>query len=286
MQRINYIIITLLAALFSLPAASQSRHTININTGWKFYKGETIDASAATFDDSKWRTVDLPHDACMDETFVKDKNGANARNGYLPTSKGWYRRHISYEEKWTGNRAFIEFEGVYRDAKVFINGKKVSDEQPNGYAGFVIDITDVLTPGDNVIAVSYDNTYPKSSRWYNGEGINRDVFLHFTEPVHVAHDGTYITTPKITDKYARVSIATDVINQREDSVLCRLETEIIDPQGNTVAKRIAVAPFASGETYTFNQDLEVGSPQLWQVGKGILYKAKSSLFIDGKLSGN
>ena len=152
---------------------------------------------------------------------------------------------------------------------------------PNGYLDFEYDITDMLRDGDNVVAVSYDNTYRVSSRWYNGEGINRDVWLHVVDPVHVARYGTYITTPKISADRALVAIETSVLNRRRDSVLCRLVTDIVDPQGRVVASREAVAPFAAGETFTFRQELSVGAPQLWEVGRGVLYKAVSRVYVEG-----
>lgn len=134
---------------------------------------------------------------------------------------------------------------MYRDAKVYVNGNLCEGKNPNGYLDFEFDITDKLRQGTNLIAVSYNNVYPKSSRWYNGEGINRDVWLHVREDVHVARYGTYVTTPKITSSQAKVNVKTDIKNERTDSVLCRLVTEIIAPDGKTVATAEAVAPLAA-----------------------------------------
>lgn len=186
--------------------AIHAREKININLDWKYQKGQLSGAETCSFDDTKWQSVNLPHDAMVHSGFAKKGDSRSARNGYLAMGRGWYRRHLQYNSKWDGQRVIIEFEGVYRDAKVYVNGKRCPGDNPNGYLDFEYDITDMLNHGDNVIAVSYDNTYTRSSRWYNGEGINRDVNLHILSPVHVDRYGTYVTTPKISAYKATVAI--------------------------------------------------------------------------------
>lgn len=266
--------------LLAMCLGTQARDKININTGWKFIRENTAGAEAPAFDDRKWQTVDLPHDAAVHEPFQKKGDGASSRVGYLAQKRGWYRRHVQYDPRWRGQRVVIEFEGVYRDAKVYVNGQLCDGQFPNGYLDFQLDITDKLREGDNVIAVNYNNSFVKSSRWYNGEGINRDVWLHVLDPVHVARYGTYITTPRISEDRALVAVETKVRNGRGDSVMCRLVTEITDPQGRVVATKEAAAPFAAGETFTFRQDISVPAPQLWNVGDARMYKAVSRVFAE------
>lgn len=270
----------IITVLLMLCLGMQARDKVNINLGWKYQKGELPGAEAPTFDDVKWQTVNLPHDAAIYGEFLKKGEGRSSRNGFRPQGRGWYRRHLQYDAAWQGKRVIVEFEGVYRDAKVYVNGMLCDGRNPNGYVDFQYDITNMLRQGDNVIAVSYDNSYVKSSRWYNGEGINRDVWIHVLDPVHVDRYGTFITTPKITAGRATVAVETNVRNDRQDSVLCRLVTDIIDPSGRTVASRTAVAPFAGGETYCFRQEISVADPQLWNVGDGKLYRAVSRVFAD------
>ena len=266
---------------------AEAREKVSLNLGWKYHSGIIENAQSVGFNDKGWQIVNLPHDAQVIGPFVKKGQGASNRNGYRPLGRGWYRKTLNYDKAWQGKRIVLEFEGVYRDAKVYVNGQLCEGKNPNGYLDFEFDITDKLQQGANVIAVSYDNAYSKSSRWYNGEGINRDVWLHVLEDVHVARYGTYVTTPKITSSQAKVNIKTSVKNERTDSVLCRLITEIISPEGKTVAAAEAVAPFAGGETYQFNQDIAVLHPQLWNVGDGKMYKAVSHVFVaKEKYNGN
>ena len=266
---------------------ADAREKVSLNLGWKYQAGIIENAQSVGFNDKGWQIVNLPHDAQVIGPFVKKGQGASNRNGYRPQGRGWYRKTLNYDKAWLGKRIVLEFEGVYRDAKVYVNGQLCEGKNPNGYLDFEFDITDKLQQGANVIAVSYDNAYSKSSRWYNGEGINRDVWLHVLEDVHVARYGTYVTTPKITSSQAKVNIKTNIKNERTDSVLCRLITEIISPEGKTVAAAEAVAPFAGGETYQFNQDIAVLHPQLWNVGDGKMYKAVSHVFVaKEKYNGN
>lgn len=266
----------LLVWLFSCPM--MAREKTNINLGWRFIRADVEGAEAVDFDDSSWQVVDLPHDASIYGPFVAEGNGASARVGYRTLGRGWYRKHLQGDPSWKGKRVVLEFEGVYRDSKVYVNGTLCGGEHLSGFVDFEIDITDNLVEGDNVLAVSYDNTYQKSTRWYNGEGINRDVWLHVLDPLHVDRYGTYITTPKITPAAARVKMETSVKNDLPDSVLCKVRTEIEDPEGHIVAHMVSVAPFAGDETFCFNQTLNVREPKLWNVGAPNLYKAVTYIY--------
>lgn len=269
------------ALALCLCVGATSREKVRFNLHWKYQKGEVLGAEAPAFDDGKWADVNLPHDAAIYGAFERQGEGRSSRNGFRPLGQGWYRRHIAYDEGWRGKRVLIEFEGVYRDAKVYVNGVLCEGKQPNGFLDFQLDITDMLREGDNVVAVNYDNRYEKSSRWYNGEGINRDVWIEVVDPVHVDRYGTYVTTPKIDSRRAVVAVETSVRNDGNDSVLCKLVTDIVSPDGAVVASRTAVAPFGGGEVFTFRQELSVTQPQLWNVGDARLYRALSKVYVDG-----
>ncbi|SFE53704.1 beta-galactosidase [Thermophagus xiamenensis] len=286
MTRIRFFIF-LMSISFVLNAQSQKaslphRTSTLVNFGWKHAFGEISGAQDPGFDDSGWSTVHLPHDASIAGPFVKDSLNADRKNGFLPRRKGWYRKWLKVDFPVHDKKVFLEFEGVYRDARVFINGEMLAHEL-NGYKNFIVDITPVVQEGNNLIAVSYDNTDMESSRWYNGEGIYRDVILHVTNKVHVDYNGTYIRTPFVTDDLAKVLIDTEIVNDEEDSSEVTLKTEIIAPSGQVVASVTDVAPIGSGEVYIFSQKATVNNPLRWDLNSPNLYKVRSVVMTDGRV---
>ena len=146
--------------LFSslMPSLVSAREKLSINLGWKYHSGDIANAAAPDFDDASWQSLDLPHDASVYGPFLKESNGASSRNGYRPLGKGWYRKAIEFNPQWQGKHIVLEFEGVYRKAQVYVNGTLCEGTHANGYIDFELDITSLLRPGRNIIAVSYDNT--------------------------------------------------------------------------------------------------------------------------------
>ncbi len=258
-----------------------SREKIRINFDWKFTTGDQQDAQKAKFDDSKWQLVQLPHDASIYGPFVKN-DGGNAINGYRPKNIGWYRKHLIIDKKQMDKKLVLEFEGVYRAADVWVNGTHCGTFL-NGSLDFQYDISKLVTSGDNLIAVRYDNRQ-KSSRWYTGEGIYRDVYLHVLEPVHVDRYGTNITTPKISKESASVEIETSVKSDLPDTMVCKLVTDIISPSGKTVASRTSVVPMTGGENFKFHQELKVAAPVRWDISNPAIYKAVSRVYVKNQLT--
>ena len=155
-------ILFLICCMLALTATARERTLLNF--GWKFLRIDAVGAESASFDDRKWQTVDLPHDASINGPFQKN-NGATVRNGFRTLGKGWYRRHLAYNTNWDGKRIILTFEGIYRLATIYVNGQACGNAKKNGYMEIELDITDKLHKGDNIIAVHYDNTDTKSSRW-------------------------------------------------------------------------------------------------------------------------
>ena len=198
--------IYLLACL--LPALSDmgygQRLTYNMDRNWKFYLGDTTHANEPGFNDRTWRTVDLPHDWSIGGTFNKDAP-AGGRGAYLPTGIGWYRRTLTLPAAVVGKNISIRFDGVYMNSEVWINGHLLGT-RPNGYIGFVYQLTPWLRSGKNVIAVRVDNSLQPNSRWYSGSGIDRHVWLEATDAVHVANWGVYVTTPAVDSSQATMVV--------------------------------------------------------------------------------
>lgn len=269
----------LVIAMFLLNMPLLGREKILINFDWKYKVGDHAKAELRDFNDTDWQHINLPHDASIYGPFVKDTLGGKANNGYRPRNIGWYRKFINIDQKHIGKKIYIEFEGVYRASDVWINGNHCGTFL-NGYLDFQYDITNFLVEGKNLIAVRYDNTYQESSRWYTGEGINRNVYLHILEQVHVDRYGTYITTPKITDDIAKVVIETKVKNNLLEAINCKLVTNVVSPAGKVVASHTAVVPMNGNENYKFLQELMVPEPDVWDIEHPNLYKAVTYVYVN------
>jgi len=264
----------LLTALCTATSFAQPVNRKNIDLGWRYFRGDASGAELAAFDDSGWRTVNLPHDASIEGPFDENMAGG-VQNGFRPQGKGWYRKRLELPEQLEGKLVTIHFEGVYNNSDVWINGHHLGLKH-NGYLDFFYDLTPHLNKsGENILAVRYDNSVPESSRWYTGEGIYRHVWLTISDKLRVANHGTYITTPKITPACTTVKIETFVENHNAERKDCVLLTEVFDPSGKKVAIATACAPIAPGETYRFVQELKVDNPQLWSCETPNLYRAVS-----------
>jgi beta-galactosidase len=277
------------------PAAEGGRKTIPLDRDWRFHRGEIQNGQAVELDDSSWRQLDVPHDWSIEGPF-NQASPAGAGGGYLDGGIGWYRKSfdppfsfssvpppphfVFFAGPGAGSRLFVEFDGVYMDSQVWLNGKLLG-RHPYGYTGFQYELTPQLKPGvPNVLAVRANVTQP-CSRWYSGAGIFRHVRLTVTGPVHVAHWGTYVTTPKVTDAAAVVEVHTQVLNQGDALAAVRLQTSILDPEGVEVAQDEATAPVAAGGGSALGQMLRVAHPRLWSIQTPVLYTLVSRLSVAG-----
>lgn len=234
------------------------------------------------FNDDNWGTVQLPHDASIYGPFYEDSLNSDRKNGFRPRQKGWYRKALEIDLPEGNERVFLEFEGIYRDAHIFFNEQEIA-HQLNGYEGFELDITQLIRQGQNLIAVSYDNSDVESSRWYNGEGIYRDVWLKTKNAVHVAYHGTYVTTPFVTDNSATISIQTEIINDTDEEKEVTLISTIISPEGKEVGEIKSIVPQSPGETYFFNQSIDISNPEIWGLEDPNLYQLRSSVLVNDEV---
>ena len=146
--------------------------------------GDSTAASAAAYDDSAWRLLDLPHDWSIEGTIAADAPMGND-GGYFPAGIGWYRKTFQVPADYRDRKVGIYFEGVYMNAEVFINGTSLG-VWPYGYSSFFYDLTPHIRVGEaNVVAVRVDNSQQKNCRWYSGSGIYRHVWLTVTDKVHI-----------------------------------------------------------------------------------------------------
>lgn len=262
-----------LICLSSIAAASGgidvSVRRAAFNDGWRFLKADAPGAEQPGFDDSSWRTLSVPHDWAIEGPF--DPKYDNNEGGLPASGTGWYRKRFSVPASAKGRFLSVEFDGAMANSRVFLNGRELGG-RPYGYSSFAIDLTPAVRYGaENVLAVRLAPE-EKSSRWYAGAGLYRNVWLTVTGPVRVAHWGTYITTPSVSDKAAAVVVRTTVENRGAESSGLGIEVTIVDAQGREVAH--ASAP---GGKPTVEQKLEVANPQLWDIGHPYLYTAVTEI---------
>ena len=247
-----------------------------INDSWKFHLGSVAGASGKEFNDADWDYVDLPHDFSITQEFTAE---GERESGFLLGGTGWYRKHFTLSEDLSGKRVVLNFDGVYSHAAVYVNGKRVG-EHHYGYTPFAFDITDYVvcdSATDNVIAVEAVNNIP-SSRWYSGSGIYRDVNLIVTDPVHVAYNGTFVTTPKIQEENGEVNVSVDVQNDSKTPVNVTVRNTVFEKGSNTpAASDSTAASVAAGETKAVESKPVVPSPKLWSVEEPNLYYVRTEI---------
>ena len=257
-----------------------------LDSGWKFYRREA-NAEQPGFDDSSWRTVDLPHDFSIEDIpgtgspFSPDAvSGING--GFTEGGIGWYRKNIFVPSSQKDKNFELYFEGAYMNTDVWINGRHLGNH-PYGYTPFVYDITDYLAyDQDNVIAVQVKNE-GNNSRWYAGSGLYRHVWLTVTNPLHIITHGTYITTPTVTREMAEVVVETSIVNNYPSGNDVVIETVITDDAGNRVASIKADKKINAGNTDVFTQKTEIESPQLWSPDTPYLYNVTTRIYANNHL---
>jgi beta-galactosidase len=281
---------SLFPTLFSLTVFPQSipeiRSIKNFDSYWKFHFGDINNGQEPALDDSQWRSLNLPHDWSIEGKFSKD-NPATPSGGALPGGIGWYRKTFTISESDKGKIVSIDFDGVYRNSEVWINGHYLG-KRPYGYSSFRYELTPYLKYGNdkNILAVKVDNSQQPNSRWYSGSGIYRNVWLVSTAKIFVDHWGTYITTPEVIDKSARVMTQTKVRNSTDQSQEINLKTTITDKEGKTVAYTESKEMVNTNSVKEIIQNLTVNNPKLWAIEDPALYKAVMTIESNGKVIDN
>jgi beta-galactosidase len=248
---------------------------------WNFLLGDPEGAEATSYDAGGWRTLDLPHDWSI-EGRIDPQNPMGGSGGYFPSGVGWYRRTFSVPAVWNGRRVGIEFEGVYMNATVYVNGHQLG-MHPYGYTGFFFDLTPHLNPGTrNVVAVRVDQSKQRNSRWYAGSGIYRHVWLNVTGPVHVAPWGVCITTPEVNPTRAKVSIQTRIASESERSRDITLRTRIYSASGKAIGLANTNAVVPARGSIELSHDVVVDRPALWACETPNLYRAVTTVMEGGE----
>jgi hypothetical protein len=262
----------LVALCSSLSAAETLRQIVNINRDWKFKLGDYPGAEAATYTDAGWDPINLPHSFSMPYFQSKD----------FYVGYGWYRKHLDIQPQWASKRIYLEFDGAFQDAEVYVNGTKIG-EHKGGFTGFTMDITPQVHPGDNLLAVRLNNNWnaqvePRSGDHNFMGGIYRNVRMVIVNPLHVTWYGTFVTTPQVSAQSATVHVQTEITNQGASSKNCVVTTELRDSAGKAVASFFSVRRIDPGTTVTVDQDSPaLQAPQLWSPEHPVLYTAITTL---------
>ena len=244
----------ILACAIGCMLTAQARDRQNFDNGWRFVLADSAQMSKTDYHDTHWRALNLPHDWAVEGDFLCS-NPSGASGGALPGGIGWYRKTFNLQKK-QGERYFIEFDGVYMNARVYINGKEVG-YRPYGYSSFEYDITPYLIAGRNVVAVRVDNSDQPNSRWYSGCGIYRHVWFTKTADVHVKHWGVHV----VANPDGRISVTADVESQGK---AYKVRNQVFDAQGREVG-------------------LKVRRPHLWSVDDPYIYKVRTQVLVGGKV---
>lgn len=260
--------------------------SVSFNDHWRFYLGELNGAEAVSYNDSSWDDVTLPHDYSIDQGF-STAAPAEQESGYVLGGTGWYRKSFTLDESMQGKTVSIDFDGVYMNATVYLNGEKLGTH-PYGYTPFSFVLPqDKLKFGseENVITVKVDHKQP-SSRWYSGSGIYRDVKLTVADPVHVANYGTTVTTPDIESGKGTVSVVTEVQNDSSEAADVSVKQTVYEKGSDVPAaegEKTKVQSVAAGKTARIEASVTVADPKLWDTENPNLYTVKTEVYVGDTL---
>lgn len=278
----------------SQPETKSASGAESFDNDWRFLKDSLAGAENPGFDDSGWRTLNVPHDWSIED--LPGQNGEDIigpfskssvdkmSSGYIIGGIGWYRKSFIVKAEDSDKTAYLQFDGVYMNSDVWINGKHLGFH-PYGYTPFCYDITSSLNPAGqlNIVAVRVRNE-GLNSRWYSGSGINRHVWLKLVNPVHIdVSGGLYVTTPLVNENSTDVNIIANLVNSGEQTENIILRTELSDPSGKVATSSESQSVVASGQTIEIKQEIPVKKPSLWSIDEPNLYEARVSVLINNKI---
>jgi beta-galactosidase len=282
------------SALAATPTATAPGVTRDapFDEGWRFHRGEAPGAHQASFDDSSWRSVDLPHDwsienlppgdaAVRSGPFDRELSAGKASTGWVVGGTGWYRKRFRLSPL-ADRHLEVRFDGVYMDSEVWLNGR-ILGRQPYGYSSFVLDLTPHAVRGDNVLAVHVRNE-GQNSRWYSGSGLYRHVWLTTTGPLRVPVWGVTVTTPEVTPARARVSVAVDLSNGGRAASAARVRVTLVGPGGEAVGRGEAPVTVPGRSALVATVTMDVAVPRLWSPDAPALYRASVEVVASGHVA--
>ncbi len=277
------LLLTLCATLLlgSCNNCVEGTQTEDFNFGWKFTLAESIDQSYSetSCNDAKWESVRLPHDWSIEKSYTIDHTAGS--NAFLPGGIGWYRKTFELPKGYAGKEVFVQFEGIYNNAKVWINNHYLG-YTPNGYLDIEYNLTPYLNKGGkNIIAVCVDRRAYADARWYVGGGIYRNTHLIAREKLHIPSHGTYITT-KLGENSADVTIQTKLNNTMAEDCEVTIDQNIL-MDGVMVNRQSEKLQLAANNLSTHKTTITLASPTLWNLESPKMYTLETSVYCGEKL---
>lgn len=269
-------------------APSERRRDL-LDADWLFHPGNVAPNDpviAAGYDDGQWRHVDLPHDYVLEGTYVQSSQTPQRTHGYLPVEVAWYRKHLFIPESDRGRILRLDFDGVFRDSQVWLNGQLLG-RHPSGYTPFSYNITALAKiDGDNVVTVRVD---PREfeGHWYEGGGIYRHVYLTSLAPLHVAQWGTYVVSEvpnsqRGAEAEADLTLQTTLENDASARASCEIVSQIIGPDGQSLQSVKAAESIEANAKHDVVQHVAVSHPKFWSLESPCLYELRTTILRDGK----
>ena len=269
-----------------------SERETNFNYDWKFIKQNIPEASNTEYDDSNWRTVDLPHDWSIEDLPVQDSNQIgpfdksleNGKDvGFLRGGNGWYRKNLVIPNQDKDKQFILNFDGVQSQSELWVNGKKVG-ENIYGYTPFNFNITPFLNLDGtkNIIAVKVVNP-EQNSRWYAGSGIYRNVKLIKTNSIFINDWSVFIKTPAVNDRIANVELDLNVDNKSGIESEITIEAKVFTPKNELISfneNTIIANPNSKTES---SHKISITNPELWDIDSPKLHNLQITLKKDNKV---
>lgn len=252
---------------------------IDLNKKWRFTLETFVDVEKNEYDDSGWRSLNLPHDWSVEFPF--DEQNGEGCTAYLPGGIGWYRKNFITSISSDEGNVTLNFDGIYNHSEVYINGQLIS-ERPYGYVPITCDLTPYLKPigEENVIAVKVDRSRYVDSRWYPGSGIYRKVLLIESNLVNIPLYGTYITTPDITRDKGQVDVVYTVNNNSTRKETSLVKCRILDINASVVAIEEKEVELEACSSQELAMTMSVTNPVLWQVHNGKMYTLETRIELN------
>ncbi len=273
------IVILFILSLYTFGDLKAQRKVEDFNEQWNFHLGDTL-KNEKEGSGKIWQSVQLPHDWSIGLAF-NEKSPATTIGGALDGGIGWYRKSFNVPISSKDKNVFIEFDGVYRNSEVWVNGHYLG-KRPNGYISFKYEITKWLLYGgnQNSIVVKVDNSQQPNSRWYTGSGIYRNIRLITHPKTSIDETENFVTTPVITANHAEINVSLKLNTPINFKNGVEIISKVFDARHQQVAikssKQSTHQPFTS-----INQKLKINQPKLWSTEHPYLYTVETKLLVDG-----